>query len=378
MCPTEYYNMITADNPKEILREKMVAFAQAHNITQAAQAFDTTRKTVRKWLRRKEAGEPLTDRSRRPDSCPSKTEEETADMVAQARKNTQYGPHRLSDWLRRTEGLEISPWTIRNILERRDLLQQQTERSNCYPAHWVWEQDGENPFNLVQADVKDVHDKATLGTERTTHLSRAGLPRYQWTFLEGQSRLRFLAYSHRVTRDCGTAFLSICLHWLRQAGIDIPVQIQTDWGQEFGGDNPERIDQVNRRHFAPLNAELCRYPLGRKGYNGRVERSHRSDDEEFYMPLLLDIEDTNQYLDRAFRWQAFYNLFRPHYGSGMDGKTPIEKLRAQGLKVSDSFALPPPIVLDPIASQIVAQSGYDVQANYTQTFIDISQCCPTP
>ena len=33
-----------------------------------------------------------------------------------------------------------------------------------------------------------------------------------------------------------------------------------------------------------LRAQLCRHPLGPKGYNGRVERSHRSDDEEFYRP----------------------------------------------------------------------------------------------
>ena len=32
-----------------------------------------------------------------------------------------------------------------------------------------------------------------------------------------------------------------------------------------------------------------RYPKGRKGYNGRVERSHRTDDEEFYVPLLGQI-----------------------------------------------------------------------------------------
>lgn len=364
MCPPDYYTMITTDDHKQQLREAMVAFAQANTISEAARSFDTTRKTVRKWLERKEAGEPLTDRSRRPHSSPSKTPPERAAQVAQARRDTGYGPHRLSDWLKRTEGVEISPWTIRNILERRDLIDNQKNRSTCYPAHWVWEQDREDPFTLVQADAKDVHDKATLGTERTTHLRRAGLPRYQWTFLEGQSRLRFLAYSHHNNRDCGIAFLLICLRWLRQAGIQTPVQIQTDWGQEFGGDNPGRIDQLNQRYFQGLEAELCRYPLGRKGYNGRVERSHRSDDEEFYMPLLLDIKDTEQYLDRAFRWQAFYNLYRPHYGEGMNKQTPIEKLRECGLEVSDTFALPPPIVLDGIASQIIAQGGEDVQANY--------------
>ena len=209
-----------------------------------------------------------------------------------------------------------------------------------------------------------MRDKGTLGTERTTHLSRQGLPRYQWTFLEGRSRLRFLAYSHRLSRDCGLAFLLICLRWLRRRGIQGRVQIQTDWGEEFGGDNPRRLRRLNTRYFAGLDAQLCRYPLGRKGYNGRVERSHRSDDEEFYMPLLLDIEDTETYLDRAFRWQAFYNLYRPHYGAGMEGKTPVEKLRDLGLEASDTLALPPPVVLDGIASQIIAQGEKDVQAKY--------------
>jgi transposase len=127
----------------------MVAFAQANTISEAARCFQTTRKTVRTWLQRKEAGEPLTDRSRRPHTSPNKTPQETADAVAEARQDTGYGPHRLSDWLLRTEGIEISPWTIRNILDRRDLIDKTKNRSTCYPAHWAWEQDGEDPFSLA-------------------------------------------------------------------------------------------------------------------------------------------------------------------------------------------------------------------------------------
>ena len=67
------------------------------------------------------AGEPLTDRSRRPKTCASKTEEDSAEKVAGARKDTGYGPHRLSDYQRRTEGMELSPWTIRNILQRKEM-----------------------------------------------------------------------------------------------------------------------------------------------------------------------------------------------------------------------------------------------------------------
>lgn len=54
----------------------------------------------------------------------------------------------------------------------------------------------------------------------------------------------------------------------------------------------QKIDRLNRKVFGPLGAKLVRFPLGRKGYNGRVERSHRTDDEEFYLPLLLGMRAT--------------------------------------------------------------------------------------
>ena len=91
----------------------------------------------------------------------------------------------------------------------------------------------------------------------------------------------------------------------------------------------------------------------------------RSDDEEFYKPLLLQLKSTSEYLDAAFRWQAFYNLYRPHYAAGMDGMSPIEELRSKGLELKDSFALMSPIVLGSVASQIAARGGYHVQGHYT-------------
>ncbi len=365
MCPIPYYTMIRSADHKQTVRRELVRFAQKHGINAAARRFACSRNTVRKWLRRWQTEGSVEEQSRRPASCPTQVDPQTEQTVLDSRTKTRYGPHRLSDWLKRTKCLELSPWTIRNILKRNGLLKRRKKRATCYPAHWAWEPG--QPFTLVQADVKDVYDKGSLGTERTTHLARLSLPRYQWTFLEAQSRLRFLAYSRRLTRDCGVAFLWLCLKWLQHwaALPQEPVQIQTDWGEEFGGNNPARIDQLNRKYFEPLGARLCRYPLGRKGYNGRIERLHRSDDEELYMPTLLEVRDTPHYLHYAFRWQAFYNLYRPHYGVGMSAMTPIGKLRSLGLDLVDSFALMPPVVLDKIAGPIVAQGGHDVQAHYT-------------
>jgi len=58
--------------------------------------------------------------------------------------------------------------------------------------------------------------------------------------------------------------------------------------------------------------------------NGKVERSHRSDQEEFYQLLSYkDDVDLNKKLDA---WEQFYNFNRPH--GAFNGKTPYEVLRS--------------------------------------------------
>ena len=60
--------------------------------------------------------------------------------------------------------------------------------------------------------------------------------------------------------------------------------------------------------------------------NGKVERSHRIDAEEFYRQLEgLVIDDTKLFNDRLKEWERFYNFDRPHGGLG--GQTPYERLR---------------------------------------------------
>jgi len=57
--------------------------------------------------------------------------------------------------------------------------------------------------------------------------------------------------------------------------------------------------------------------------NGKVERSHRSDQEEFYQLLnYVDDVDLNQKLNE---WENFYNFSRPH--GAFEGQTPYEILR---------------------------------------------------
>ena len=220
-------------------------------------------------------------------------------------------------------------------------IQTRKRRKILYPAHWAWEV--QEPFYLLQTDSKDIHDKASLGTQLTTHLGRHHLPRYQWTACDGRTRIRFLAYSHHLNRTNGLAFLILVLLWLRACGVEQKVEFQTDWGQEFGGDNPTRIAQLAKRFLHPLGGDLQRYPLGRKGYNGRAERSHRTDDEEFYRPYLTKAKSPDDLLSLAQRWIYFYNVLRPHTGEGMDDQPPLNVLQGCGYSGDERVALLPPM-----------------------------------
>ena len=57
--------------------------------------------------------------------------------------------------------------------------------------------------------------------------------------------------------------------------------------------------------------------------NGKVERSHRSDQEEFYQ--LLSYKDDVDLEGKLAEWERFYNLARPH--AAHKGKTPYEILK---------------------------------------------------
>lgn len=85
------------------------------------------------------------------------------------------------------------------------------------PAHWAWET-GE-PFAAASVGVKDIRDEATLGSRLVHHLQDAHLPRYQWTFLEGRTRLRLLAFSRQNNLTKTLCFAGLVLFWLRSGGF---------------------------------------------------------------------------------------------------------------------------------------------------------------
>jgi transposase InsO family protein len=94
--------------------------------------------------------------------------------------------------------------------------------------------------------------------------------------------------------------------------------IQTDNGVEFGSSfHWHVLDKgIGHSYTKPRTPRL----------NGKVERSHRIDAEEFYRLLNgVVIDDTKLFNDKLREWEDFYNYHRPHGGLG--GQTPYERLK---------------------------------------------------
>jgi transposase InsO family protein len=71
------------------------------------------------------------------------------------------------------------------------------------------------------------------------------------------------------------------------------------------------------------------YPRPRTPHlNGKVERSHRVDQQEFYQLDKNGIaDDFHLFNDKLREWEDYYNYHRPH--GALDGQTPYERLMAK-------------------------------------------------
>ena len=92
--------------------------------------------------------------------------------------------------------------------------------------------------------------------------------------------------------------------------------VRTDRGHEWQAQFHWHVEDNGIRHvyIKPRSSQL----------NGKVERSHRSDQEEFYQ--LLTYTDDVDLNKKLAEWERFYNFDRPH--GAFAGRTPYEALRS--------------------------------------------------
>jgi len=159
------------------------------------------------------------------------------------------------------------------------------------------------PAANAAVDVKFV---APIGGLRKKH--------YQFTAIDDCTRLRVLRVFDHLNQKSAIQFVDYVLEKL-PFRVEL---IQTDNGAEFqSAFHWHVLDRgIQHVYIKPATPRL----------NGKVERSHRIDGEEFYRQLQgVVIDDTKLFNDKLAEWETFYNYHRPH--GALDGQTPYERLR---------------------------------------------------
>jgi len=259
------------------------------NVSMTCRSFGITRQAYYTWLRRyEEQGlEGLRERSRRPRVSPNATKAEVVGKIVYLRQHYHFGPHKIAMYLKRYHDVPISPSGVWRILRRLDMSRlPASQRYRRHVDRWK-RYEKPLPGHRVQIDVKFI--APLQGSRKKKH--------YQSTAIDDCTRIRVLPIYDRPFK------------------VEV---IQTDHGAEFGSQfHYHVLDRgIGHVYIKPATPRL----------NGKVERSHRIDQEEFYRMLEgVVIDETGLFNVRLKEWEDFYNFNRPHGALG--GQTPYERLR---------------------------------------------------
>ncbi len=276
-----------------------------HNVAKTCRYYGIGRTAYYEWYNRyrDEGEEGLRDKSRRPIHSPHATQTEVVAKIIYLRQNYHFGAYRIKAYLERYHDIRLSKSGIWRILKRLQLnLLPSSQRYKKHVDRWK-RYEKPQPGNRIQVDVKFL--------ERIKNTRKRY---YQFTAIDDCTRIRVLRIYEKNNQLIAIQFIDYVLSRLPfRAEV-----IQTDNGSEFQAQFHWHILDKGIKHvyIRPRTPRL----------NGKVERSHRIDEEEFYRMLEgIVIDDANLFNEKLQEWENFYNFERPH--SAHDGKTPYEKFR---------------------------------------------------
>ncbi len=277
--------------------------------TAAAEAAGVSVKTVRKWVRRVQAGESLLDRSSAPGRIPHRTPRPVVQAI-EALRRLRLTAAEIAEVL----GVPlstVSAWLKRIGLGKRSRLQP-PEPPNRYERR--------HPGELVHVDIKQLGRISVRGAghrlvgNRRSQL-RAGNRRHQTGFeyvhvmVDDHSRLAYAELLDGLTAEHAVGFLRRAVAWFRERGVPV---------RALGSDNGSCY--VSHTHRAALRELGLRHLLirpYRPRTNGKPERFIKTLLEEWAWARIYGSST-----ERAAALPPFlerYNYRRPH---GALGKQP--------------------------------------------------------
>jgi transposase InsO family protein len=297
-------------------REDMVRAVMDHRLSKAAAArqFNTTPKTVAKWVARLKAEGVvgLRDRSSKPLSSPSQTSLATADAVEALRRQRRTQEHIAGE-------IGISKATVSRILKRRGLsLLSSLEPQQPRPRY-----ERATPGEIIHIDIKKLGRFNAVGHRITADRRSQSNARGRgagpgWEFahvaIDDHSRVATAAIFPDERKKSAVAFLRKAVAYYKSLGVTID-RVMTDNGSCY-----------RSRAFAKACKRLRIKHIRTKPYtpqtNGKAERFIQTALREWAYATAF--EHSDQRRDALSPWLHRYNWHRPH--ASLDKKSPISRL----------------------------------------------------
>ena len=304
-------------------KQSVINFSYKYGVTKAAIKFGENRRTIYRWRERYDGTlESLKDKSRRPNHHPNEHTREEIKLIKNYKSNNKNtGLVVLWAKLKRA-GYTRSVTSLYRMLIKLNMYNKVPSKKKEKNAGYYPEM--ERPGQKVQVDVKYV-PKNCLSKE----LQELGIRFYQYTAIDEYTRIRYLWFTTAHDTYASTEFIE---RLVKVFPFKIET-IQTDNGFEF-------TNRLSWQAFMKDKKTLFEEKLKELGIkhklikphtpkqNGKVERSHRKDQERFYYnKVFYSLEDLR---NRAKYWIREYNNFpmRP-----LGWLSPKEKLQEYMCKV---------------------------------------------
>lgn len=295
-------------------REFAQAALECSNFSALCREYGITRRTGMKWKARYEAQEPLSDRSRRPNSSPTRTPEAVERRILELRtENPGWGAKTLRKVLE-NQGEQNLPCvkTVNNILHRHGCIspeesqkRQPFTRYEKEKCNMMWQTDFKGEFRMEDNNYC-----------------------YPLTIIDDHSRFSIKIAPRLSTKNVVIPVFTEVFH-----EYGLPDSILSDNGSQFAG------FRKGYTQFERWLMELDILPIhGRIKHpqtQGKIERFHRTMKQELLNHISIsNIDDAEvQFGD----WREKYNNIRPHEALGMrtPGQVYIASPRAYPEKIQD-------------------------------------------
>jgi transposase InsO family protein len=293
-------------------REAMVRSVVEGGLSKAdaAYQFNTTPKTVAKWVKRfrTEGVDGLRDRSSRPLSSPSQTPVTTCTAIEALRRQRHTGKQIAAE-------VEVSAATVSRILRRLGL----NRIRDLEPVEPVHRYERETPGEMIHIDIKKLGRFDRIGHritgDRTGQSNSRGIG---WEFvhvcIDDHSRVAFSQILPDEKAGSAVSFLKAAVNYYKSLGV-IVTRVMTDNGSCYKAfDFRDACQELGLKHkrTKPYTPKT----------NGKAERFIQTALREWAYAQAYPTSDRRA--EELPIWLHQYNWHRPH--GGIRSQTPISRL----------------------------------------------------